>query len=128
MVDCWKKSNAGKTHVKQPHFYPIISYQIQKLSIQQHNVLAFLKKCLIKSFLTWTQEIAFVYLSICPSLFYLRGSIVWNLTPYNMRDLWWSLLWYSPLKVGLTRLVDFFLIYRATISAIYIYAYIYIYI
>ena len=42
-IDCWKESTAGKTHVKQLHFYPIISYQIQKLSIQQHNVLAFLK-------------------------------------------------------------------------------------
>ena len=43
-------------------------------------------------------------------------------------DLWLSLLWYSPLKLDLTRLVDYFLIYRVIISAIYIYIYIYTYI
>ena len=75
IVDCWKETTARKTHVKQLHFYPIISYQIQTLSIQEHNVLAFLKKYLIKTFLTW-----------------------------NRRDVWLSLLWYSPLKVGPTRL------------------------
>ena len=104
---------------KTTQFYPITSYQIQKLSIEQHNVLAFLKKNLIKTFLNWTHEIAFVYLSICTSLFNMRGFIVGNLNTYNREDLWLSLLWYSPLKVGLTRLVDFFLLHRATISAIY---------
>ena len=91
-IDCWKESTAGKTHVKQLHFYPIISYQIQKLSIQQHNVLAFLKNFLIKTFLTWTHERGFVYLSIYLSFFYMRGSIVGNLTPYHRGDLSLSLL------------------------------------
>ena len=91
IVDCWKESTAGKTHVKQPHFYPIIGYQIQNLSIQQHNVLAFLKKFLIKTFLTWTHESAFFYLSICPSLFYMRGSIVGNLSLYHTGDLFYCI-------------------------------------
>ena len=101
IIDCWKESTARKTHVKQPHFYPIIIYQIQKLSIQQYNVLAFLKKYLIKTFHNWTEEITFVYLSICPSLFYMRGSIVGNLTHYNREDLLLSLLCDSPLKDSL---------------------------
>ena len=104
IVVCWKESTARKTHVKQPHFYPIISYQIQKLNIQQHNVLAFLTKNLRKTFHTWTHEIDFVYLSICLSLFYMRGSIFGNLNPYNRGDLLLSLLWYSPLKDSLKQL------------------------
>ena len=56
IVDCWKETTARKTHVKQMHFYPIISYQIQTLSIQEHNVLAFLKKYLIKTFSLETGE------------------------------------------------------------------------
>ena len=92
IVDCWKESTARKTHRKQPHFYPIISYQIQKLSIRQHNVLAFLKKYLVKTFHTWTREIGFVCLSICLSFSYMKGPIVGNLTPYNRRDLLLSLL------------------------------------
>ena len=43
IVDYWK------THPKQPHFYPIISYQIHKLSIQQHNILVFFKKIFDKN-------------------------------------------------------------------------------
>ena len=57
IVECWKESTATKTHVKQPHFYPIISYHIQKLSIRQYYVLAFLKKYLTKTCHTWTHKI-----------------------------------------------------------------------
>ena len=132
-----KESNARKTHIKQPLFYPKISYQIQKLSIQQHNVLAFLKKYLIKTFLAWTHEISFVYLSICPSLFYMADSIVWDLTLNNRGDLWLSLLWYSPMKDSKTLytyiyiyiyITDIYTYIHTYKTSIYIHMYIYIYI
>ena len=94
--------------------------------MQQHNVLAFLKKYLIKTFHTWTHEIAFVYLSICPSLFYMGDSIVANLTVYNRGELLLSLLWYSPPKDSLKQL--YISLYIFTYIYIYVYIYIYTYI
>ena len=93
--------------------------------MQQHNVLAFLKKYLIKTFHTWTHEIAFVYLSICPSLFSMGDSIVANLTLYNRGELLLSLLWYSPPKDSLKQL--YISLYIFTYIYIYIYIYMYIY-
>ena len=100
IVDCRKESTARKTHLKQPHFYPINSNQIQKLSIQQHNILDFLKKTFDKDLLHFNKQNRFC-LSFHLSITFSHNSFhSWKPHPLQQGDLL-SLWWYSPLKDSL---------------------------